>query len=211
MPEKPTAAPVDESAAADGSTPVDAEPRRPWATRRADAFVDLVRAAHAGATGSGGAGGDLYLVHLVARDGQVTFPDGTPVHPDLAATAICDAPTVVHTVGDHGEPLDLGRRSRTWSTAQRRAVLVRDGGTCRFPGCRRHRVDVHHQLAWEDGGHTSTDNAISLCRRHHTLVHSTFRVSGNPNGELRFHDRYLSFVGTSTPAQSHLLDLQAPA
>lgn len=202
---------VDESASADCPDPAgadDAEPRLPLPTRRVDAFLDLVRAAHANATGSSGAGSDLYMVHLVARDGQVTFPDGTPIHPDLAATVCCDATTVVHTVGDGGEPLELGRRSRTWNTAQRRAVLVRDGGTCRFPGCQRHRVDVHHQLPWEDGGHTDVDNAVSLCPRHHTLVHTSFRISGDPNGELRFYDRFLTPVGTSTPAQSRLLDLR---
>jgi hypothetical protein len=201
-----------ESATADSSRGPgeQTEPQRSFATTRADAFMEMVRAAHANLTGTQGSGADRYMLHLVGRDGQVTFPDGRPVHPHRAAAIACDCSIVRHTVGEDGEELDLGRRSRTWNTAQRRAVLVRDGGTCRFPGCQRHRVDVHHQLPWDCGGHTTISNAISLCPRHHTLLHGVFNVEGDPGGELRFFNGSVH-VGSSSPAQAHLLNLQVPA
>jgi len=65
----------------------------------------------------------------------------------------------------------VGRKTRTIPPAIRRALLRRDGG-CRFPGCTCTRfVDAHHVEHWTDGGETSMDNLVLLCRRHHRLVH----------------------------------------
>jgi predicted restriction endonuclease len=54
----------------------------------------------------------------------------------------------------------------------RTALGLRDGG-CRFPGCDRplEWTDGHHIRHWADGGETSLDNLVSLCRRHHRAVH----------------------------------------
>jgi hypothetical protein len=75
-------------------------------------------------------------------------------------------------LGDEREVLDLGRTSRTVSTAQRRAVVVRDRH-CRYPGCRAPArwCDVHHLVEWERGGPTDLVNLALLCRRHHVAVH----------------------------------------
>jgi hypothetical protein len=32
-------------------------------------------------------------------------------------------------------------------------------------------VDAHHIVHWADGGETSMDNLVLLCRTHHRLVH----------------------------------------
>src|SRR3712207_8108233 len=45
--------------------------------------------------------------------------------------------------------------------------------------------DVHHLLAWIDGGQTDLDNAALLCERHHTKVHHGFRVERRPDGRWR--------------------------
>jgi len=48
---------------------------------------------------------------------------------------------------------------------------LRDQG-CRFPGCCETRfVDAHHVHHWCDGGETSLDNLVLLCRYHHRLLH----------------------------------------
>jgi hypothetical protein len=53
----------------------------------------------------------------------------------------------------------------------RRALRRRDGG-CRYPGCTNRRfVDGHHIVHWSQGGPTSLENLVLLCRRHHRLVH----------------------------------------
>ena len=73
--------------------------------------------------------------------------------------------------GRDGKVLDLGRRRCCPSAALRKAARERDRGRCRYPGCESRRVDLHHIRHWANGGPTSLDNLVSLCRRHHTAVH----------------------------------------
>ncbi len=146
---------VDESSAEDGA--VTGEAPAEEATRsakKANAFMDLVRTALIHAGDGSAAGDDRYLVHVVSRVNEpgLALLDGTPLHPALAGTLGCDASRVTHTVSESGEPLNLGRKTRNWSTAQRRAITVRDGGHCRFVGCYNTHVDIHHIQPWEDGG-----------------------------------------------------------
>ena len=68
-------------------------------------------------------------------------------------------------------PLNVGRRSRSNSSTMRRALTRRDHG-CRFLGCTStHFIDAHQVKHWADGGETSLDNLLLLCRAHHRLVH----------------------------------------
>jgi len=82
----------------------------------------------------------------------------------------CDASVVVIQEGPDGSMLDVGRKTRTVPTPIRRALAARDH-CCRFPGCTARRCDAHHIEHWADGGATSLDNLMLLCRRHHTLLH----------------------------------------
>jgi hypothetical protein len=72
----------------------------------------------------------------------------------------------------------------------RRALRVRDKG-CRFPGCTNTRfVDGHHIEHWADGGETSLDNLVLLCRHHHHLVHEGgFVCEKSADGKIRFRDQ----------------------
>ena len=88
--------------------------------------------------------------------------------------------------GPGGEILDVGRRTRTISPALRRALAARDG-TCRFPGCQNRRCDAHHVQHWADGGTTSLENLVLLCRHHHRVVHEEgFRITLDAAGEVKF-------------------------
>jgi hypothetical protein len=71
-----------------------------------------------------------------------------------------------------GEILDVGRRQRLVTSAQRRALEVRDGG-CVFPGCGRPVTwcDAHHLRHWARGGPTDLANLALLCRRHDVACH----------------------------------------
>jgi hypothetical protein len=70
-----------------------------------------------------------------------------------------------------GKLLDLGRRRRRPNAALRRAARERDKCRCRFPGCESRRIDLHHIRYWSNGGRTTLDNLVSLCKYHHLLVH----------------------------------------
>ncbi len=75
-----------------------------------------------------------------------------------AALILCDTAEATIVLGDAGEPLAVGRKTRDPTVAQRRALLVRDGG-CVFPSCdQRLFVDAHHVREWEHGGFTDLDN-----------------------------------------------------
>ena len=85
-----------------------------------------------------------------------------------------------------GKILDVGRRTRTIPTAIRRALTVRDEA-CQFPGCGLKHCEAHHLKHWADGGETSLDNLVLLCRHHHRAVHEEgYRIERSSDGELRF-------------------------
>jgi hypothetical protein len=152
---------------------------QPIATRRADALERLADAFLAGDTGTA-SGGDRYLINIhtepevLQADGdgaEAECEDGGHVAAETSRRMACDASVVKWREDEDGEPLSIGRKTRTIPPAIRRALHRRDGG-CRFPGCSCARfVDAHHIVHWADGGETAMDNLVLLCRRHHRLVH----------------------------------------
>jgi hypothetical protein len=99
----------------------------------------------------------------------------------------CDAALVGLLEDAEGIPLSVGRQTRSIPPWLRRALQARDGG-CRFPGCTHTRfVDGHHIRHWADGGETSLDNLVLLCRYHHRLVHEGgFACERTVTGEVIF-------------------------
>ena len=179
-------------------TPVnELKPRpEPISQRRADA---LVRMAEGYASKSGtDRGGDRYLVH-VHTDIETLKTDGTGAESEIdeccnvsAETSrrlSCDAGVVHWLENGDGETLSVGRKTRTVPPSIRRALKRRDKG-CRFPGCTCNRfVDAHHIQHWADGGETSLNNLLLLCRHHHRLVHEEgFGVHSQADGQVHFTD-----------------------
>jgi hypothetical protein len=109
-----------------------------------------------------------------AEDGKshrCELEDGPALALDTARRLACDATVIGIVEGEDGEPLDIGRKTRSIPLALARALKARDGG-CRYPGCDRRRYcDGHHIEHWADGGATKLDNLITLCGFHHRLVH----------------------------------------
>ncbi len=89
-----------------------------------------------------------------------------PIPAETARRLACDAAITPIIDGE------ADRTSRVVPGALRRALIARDKG-CRFPGCDCPAAwtDAHHIKHWADGGPTTLDNLILLCRRHHRLVH----------------------------------------
>jgi len=51
-------------------------------------------------------------------------------------------------------------------------------------------VEGHQIKHWADGGNTSLDNLVLLCRHHHHLVHEGgFACEKSANGEIHFKDQ----------------------
>ncbi len=89
-----------------------------------------------------------------------------PIPAETARRLACDA-AITPTIDGEAD-----HTSRVLPGATRRALVARDKG-CRFPGCDRPPAwtDAHHVKHWADGGPTTLDNLVLLCRRHHRLVH----------------------------------------
>jgi hypothetical protein len=109
------------------------------------------------------------LVH--SRAGRCELEHGPSIAAETARRLGCDASVVKILENGEGEPLSVGRKTRTIPPGIRRALNARDQG-CRFPGCSFKRyVDGHHVQHWAHGGETSLANLVTLCRFHHRLVH----------------------------------------
>jgi hypothetical protein len=89
---------------------------------------------------------------------------------------------------DHdGTLLDVGRRRRRPTAALRRAARERDTCRCRYPGCESRRIDLHHIQHWINGGRTTLENLISLCKYHHRLVHERgYLIADAPGNAFTF-------------------------
>ncbi|GAB3802792.1 hypothetical protein GCM10028798_20750 [Humibacter antri] len=86
----------------------------------------------------------------------------------------CDAGSQLLIVDSCGNPLDLGREQRLFSSKQRVALRVRDGG-CIWSGCENSAwtCEAHHINPWyEDQGRTDIADGVLLCRFHHLLLHN---------------------------------------
>ena len=102
---------------------------------------------------------------------EAEIEGATPVARSTAERLVCDARAQV-VVEDHaGEPIGLGRLSRTPPPWILRQLRYRDRG-CRFPGCGTTAfVQAHHVAWWSQGGSTDLHNLLLTCSFHHRLVH----------------------------------------
>jgi hypothetical protein len=133
-----------------------------------------------------------------AGEGRAELLDGTRVAPETIERWACDSAIVRHVLKGESEPIDIGRKTKVWPTAQRRAIIVRDHGRCRWPNCWRRTCDVHHVVWYDEGGITAVSNGCLLCPHHHTYVHEGgFKITGEPNAILKFWRPDGEFIGAA--------------
>lgn len=172
---------LDAEAAAAVRTAVDAisapqphDTRSP-ARRRADGLVELCRRyLDSGQLPAQGGVKPHVTVTMSLAELTATLDTGQPISAEAARRLACDAGIIPAVLGSDGEPLDIGRATRTIPPAIRRALAVRDKG-CVHPGCPRPAdwCDAHHVRHWSNGGPTALANLVLLCAEHHWIVHHT--------------------------------------
>ena len=121
---------------------------------------------------------------LGANDDAAEIVGFGPIPAHLARRLATESDTWRRLVTDPvtGHLLDYGIKTYRPPTALREYIIARDR-TCQFPGCNTAgwRCDLDHVVPWtgtSEGGQTSADNLITLCRRHHRLkTHNRWRVS----------------------------------
>lgn len=170
------------------------EARASFAARRADALGRIAESflKHGPAALSGGERHQI-VVHVEAEtlregvSGRCELEDGPSIPLETARRLACDSSVVTIVENGDGEPLSVGRKTRSIPAALRRALKSRDRG-CRFPGCGNKRyVDAHHIRHWAEGGETKPSNLVTLCRFHHRQVHEgRVAIEVLDDGALRF-------------------------
>ncbi|MFN7148680.1 MAG: DUF222 domain-containing protein [Microthrixaceae bacterium] len=149
--------------------------------------------------GSGWDGNDVRAIEDAWRIQDLM---GSPLPAASLPTFLCDPVLYAALLDSLGLPVDMGRSVRTVTPAQRRALVLRDGG-CTFPGCECPAAwtDAHHIDEWDAGdGPTDLDNLLLLCRRHHRVAHRagwqvTLDIDGwsiwrTPSGASTFGQRH---------------------
>ena len=106
-------------------------------------------------------------------------------------TMLCDADLTRLFVSPIGQVNSLQSLTPEVTPAQRRALVARDRH-CVARGCTRPPAftDVHHLRHREDGGASTMDNMVLLCRRHHVMWHK---------GQITLKDLHVPWL-TSRPA-----------
>ena len=171
--------------------------RVPFSVHRADALIELAETylSH-GAKTSTTAERYQVVIHVSAEtledgSGEICeLEHGPNVSAETSRRISCDSSVVKLFEDETGEPINIGRKSRVIPSAMRRILKARDKG-CRFPGCtHQYYIDRHHIKHWAEGGETSIDNLVQLCRYHHRLVHEGgFGCEKTANGRIVFKNK----------------------
>lgn len=130
------------------------------------------------------------LANRAAPNEYIAFLDDDGcISAETARRMSCDAGIVCMVEDEHGNPLSVGRRTRSIPASIGRALRKRDK-CCRFPGCTNSVfLDGHHLEHWALGGATALTNLVRLCTRHHAFVHEYgYRVEMDTSGQPVFFD-----------------------
>jgi hypothetical protein len=112
---------------------------------------------------------------------------GDPVELTTAQRLACDSWLARVILAADGEVLQLGRRTRLFSPAQRRALLIEHGG-CAICGAPPQWCDIHHLDPFQPAGSTDTTNGLPLCRTDHTRIHEGgWTLTRTPTGQWTIH------------------------
>jgi hypothetical protein len=133
----------------------------------------------------------LDLEALLAGLGVALVGD-QPITAGEARRLACTASIIPMVLGGESEILDQGRARRLFTSAQRKAMAVRDQH-CRAEGCDVPAAwcEAHHvNRPWSQGGRTDLDDGVLLCSWHHHRAHDhRYDTHRQPNGDLRFSRR----------------------
>ncbi len=125
------------------------------------------------------------------------IPGTGPISRSELERLACDADLQGLLFNGNGEPLWLGRRRRSVSDAQFKALVARDGG-CVLCGSNPHHCHAHHIVPWQNGGPTDIDNLALVCHQDHSKVHNRqLKLHRQPDG---------SWTTTHNPKMVQTLD-----
>jgi hypothetical protein len=130
--------------------------------------------------------------------GRVPLLEGDPISVARARLLACEG-VVIPSVFNYatGEAVELGRALRLPNAALRRKLELEQPDGCAWHGCDRPVAwtEAHHIQHWADGGPTTAENLILLCRFHHGRIHTpgwSVEKTGPGQAIITHHDHELS-------------------
>ena len=171
------------------------EPASPPSARRADALI-LMADGYLASETNALTGGDRQriVVHVDAQTlkhdyaGRCELEEGPGIAAETARRLACDTSLVMLIENEHGEPLNVGRKTRTIPPAINPKGTQIERPRLSFPGlyaaplCRR-----PPRAALVSGRRAKLSNLLTLCRFHHWLVHEgQIGVHTLDDGAFRF-------------------------
>ena len=114
----------------------------------------------------------MTLETLTGGLAAATLDTGDRIAAHTARRLACEAGIIPVVLDGRREVLDVGRRKRLFTRAQRIALATRDKG-CTAAGCRTAAwfCHAHHDQPWATGGTTDLTNGRLLCPTHHRTAH----------------------------------------
>ena len=148
----------------------DSKARRTPQQRLADALAELILE-----PGKGKAKGTALMVvaeYDVINQALVNarLADGTPIPTAELIRLACDADLLPGVFRFATQEMNLGRKRRTASDAQRAALVYRDK-ECIGCGASAHRSFAHHVRFWRNDGPTDFGNLVLVCNKCHHNIH----------------------------------------
>ena len=166
--------------------PAEVRQTRPTPVAAGQAFTELLERMDAKDLPTvGGVGATVVVTmsidSLMGGLAAAALDTGEVISASAARRLACEAGVIPMVLGGKSEVLDVGRRRRFHTKAQRLAIAQRDKncvvGGCDAPPSRCH---VHHVIPWSEGGGTSVKDGRLYCSAHHAMVHDPKR-----SGRLR--------------------------
>lgn len=119
----------------------------------------------------------MTLESLMGGLAKASLDTGEVISAATARRLACEAGIIPMVLGGKSEVLDVGRRRRFHTKAQRLAIAQRDK-TCAAPGCDAPpgRCQVHHVIPWSKGGATNVKDGTLYCSGHHAMAHDPKRA-----------------------------------
>ncbi|NPC41580.1 HNH endonuclease signature motif containing protein [Nocardioides sp. zg-1230] len=162
--------------------------------RMGRAFMDYIETRPAASTPKAGGVAATVVVTmdldtLLGGLKAASLDTGGRISAGEARRLACRAGIIPAVLGGPSVPLDVGRKRRFHTEAQRVAMGIRDGG-CTAAGCDAApaMTEAHHdEVSWGEGGGTSVEKGRLLCPPHHRRIHDpTFQHSLDTHGKVRF-------------------------
>ena len=123
----------------------------------------------------------------------ISEADGAVLPAGTVTRYLCNTGLVNVIMDAEGNPLNMGRTQRLFTSTQRVALSLRDGG-CRWLNCDRPAAycEAHHIDEWvADRGRTDIDRGILICRYHHgQLHHGGWRITRDGDGPFILRDKH---------------------